>query len=275
MERVPSLDKLPAVCCFIEVYLGHEHVVVANGTNYIDFPRPIVEESESILGNILHAVNGRDTAPYCHDGCSMTTLIIRLITPHFLPDFLPRAKFIKSWGTVYLDSWRVATVRDDGGNAELTTTIGTGNRDGISGNDVRVFRRETSLCLSRQIWSMFYSELLLSRFKRSVGSLRSTFGSVGGFLNFWILLDNFSELTTHRTQLLECSHRISASNRNSNYFKNDLRYWRLIWSAVIGLALIFWGWYHVRRERRLNWGLAAFLFGIVFWGYTINSWLSL
>jgi hypothetical protein len=49
----------------------------------------------------------------------------------------------------------------------------------------------------------------------------------------------------------------------------------LIGTATIAWVLMFWGWYNLRTERRINWGMTTFLSGIVLWWYSINGWLSL
>jgi hypothetical protein len=48
----------------------------------------------------------------------------------------------------------------------------------------------------------------------------------------------------------------------------------LIGSTLFACFAMCWGWIEVRSERRINYGLGAFLSGLMLWAYSINSWLN-
>jgi len=103
----------------------------------------------------------------------------------------------------------------------------------------------------------------------------NSFGIVSLRLDAGVL--HFSDLLAHYSQLFESRNGISSQNRYSQYFKHEFHYWSLIWTAMMGLVLMFLGYYHLSVDGwdASGWWLAGFLVGIGIWGYSISTWLSL
>jgi len=81
------------------------------------------------------------------------------------------------------------------------------------------------------------------------------------------------KLATHYTQLLKSGNCISSKDSSRTNLKNVFSNWRLVWSAVLGIISMFWGWLNVRTERRINSGLIAFIAGWGLWIYAVNGFV--
>jgi hypothetical protein len=100
-----------------------------------------------------------------------------------------------------------------------------------------------------------------------VASSQGFVGSIVGSLSSINSIFHFSEL-------LIVNPPDSETYGDGPKFQGYLPQWRRIGLGVVGLGLMFWGWFNLRRGVHVYWGLLFFEGGVALWSFIINWWLN-
>ena len=65
------------------------------------------------------------------------------------------------------------------------------------------------------------------------------------------------------------------SNDEHNSFKPNLPHWCFVGLAMASLFTSFWGWYNLRNERRIGWGILTSTLGLIGWVAFVSRWLHI
>src|SRR5579872_648120 len=85
---------------------------------------------------------------------------------------------------------------------------------------------------------------------------------------------HLTEGATHYTKLTAIYASDIKPKENRSRLKNHFPQWCLIGLAVCSFSASLYGWWHIRNQVRVGWGLCWWCSGVVLWVYTVNVWVS-
>jgi hypothetical protein len=176
--------------------------------------------------------------------------LVKWLDPQFTGGAGPKEDMAMNDG---IEGWRLSEV--------LKYNV-HGNRSSYNwmNNPFSSLRINQSKSQYRHVGALVQLELSLERFKR----FRRVMGCS----------DRGSSLLMSIVHLESRENSVSDDRSYAEQFSSSFPPWHMWIPALSGLVVGWWGWHSLRNNRRLFWGICAFLFGIMLWGYEVYKFIE-